>query len=49
MAPLGEKDTLMMTMDELLVPSTVEPQLVATRHIELGVFFSTFVSRRPPS
>ncbi|KAK4701689.1 iron transport multicopper oxidase, partial [Phenoliferia sp. Uapishka_3] len=44
-APYGikeTKDTLEMTMDQLLVPTIVEEQLVATRNISLGVYFDTF-------
>lgn len=36
------REVLDMTMDEQLVPSIVEAQLVADRFIELGVYFDTF-------
>ncbi|KAL8278893.1 hypothetical protein RQP46_008764 [Phenoliferia psychrophenolica] len=36
------RDTLGMTMDNLLKPIIVEEQLVADRTIELGVYFDTF-------
>lgn len=42
-APGGERQVLGMTMDELLVPSIVEPQLNATRSIVLEVAFETYV------
>ena len=32
-----------MTMDDAWSPSFVEPQLVANKFIELGVWFDTFV------
>ena len=43
-APEEIKDELMMTMDDAWSPSYVEPQLVANKFIELGVWFDTFVS-----
>lgn len=36
-------DTTERTPDQNLVPSVVEAQLNATRQIELGVFFATYV------
>lgn len=42
-APDDLVDTMVRTTDELLVPSIPEPQLVADRFIELGIFFDTFV------
>lgn len=43
-APTDIQNDFSRVADELMVPTIVEPQLVATRSIELGVFFSTFVS-----
>ena len=47
-APEEIKDELMMTMDDAWTPSYVEPQLVANKFIELGVWFDTFVRSSYP-